>query len=251
MIIDKAAREVIKLVDEDLTLIDICICPRYTYAIVKGFKGTAMGVAYTPYEELPYHYWFEEEPRVDSVLDYVSSCNMLHKVIGIAILNAISQYLMRFKGYSTNVVFGLDAVNAVNIGRNDFVVFVGYIAPLIEKVKCRTDQIEVLERNPHLRGYAKPDTLAPRIIPKATILFITGVTLENDTLDYILSLAVNARVKILVGPTAQILPQSLKGYIDYIASIMVENIDKAVKVLKLGGGTKALTKYSVKYVAKP
>ena len=57
-----------------------------------------------------------------------------------------------------------------------------------------------------------------------------------------------ARVKALIGPTAQILPQVIDSIVDYVASIMVENITKAVECIRLCGGTKALLRYSVKYV---
>ncbi len=250
MIIDEVANEVLKLIDENLVLTELCVGVRYTYAIVKGKHGIAMGVAHTLLSDLPHGVWLEKKPNISDILDFVSSCNILYKIIGIAMLNAVSQYLIKFGDYKSGLIFNTDILDVLDIRSEDHVVFVGNIRPLVSKVKERTSSIDVLERSPFSRDDAKPDVLAPRIIPKATVLLITGSTLENDTLDYVLSLASRARVKALVGPTAQILPQSLKGYVDLVASIMIRDVEKAIEAIRLCGGTKALLRYSEKYVAK-
>ncbi|RLG85335.1 MAG: hypothetical protein DRO15_07630, partial [Thermoprotei archaeon] len=82
MIVDEAAKRVLEVLDEDLDVTDLCIGVRYTYAIVKGRYGLAMGVAHTLLSDLPHGVWLEEKPKVNDIVDYISSCNMLYKIVG-------------------------------------------------------------------------------------------------------------------------------------------------------------------------
>ncbi|XRO75450.1 Rossmann-like domain-containing protein [Methanocaldococcus sp. 28A] len=83
---------------------------------------------------------------------------------------------------------------------------------------------------------------------KETAVFISGTSLLNDTLDFVLDRAKNAKLKILVGPTAQSLPDLFKGFgITHIAPTKVIDVDKALLYLKFASSSMIFKEASKKY----
>jgi len=76
------------------------------------------------------------------------------------------------------------------------------------------------------------DTFEYHLLPKMDAVLISGTSLVNDTIDFILERSKNVRLKILVGPTAQALPEFFKGYVTHVASIKVVDIEKGSIKLK-------------------
>jgi len=252
MILDESVERILGELSEKLRIIDFSICFRYAYAVVEGKYGRAMGVAYIPYEDAHGSSGLNEVPRLEKLREYVSSRNVLEKVAGVALLNAVSQYLLWYihqDRYSINqdmdAFFILESEELQKLK----VVLIGYIAPLEEMLRDKVRELAIIERSPFTRGNALPDIATPRVLPNADVVFITGSALINDTIDYVLALSRKAKIKVLVGPTAQILPDVVfKAGITHVASTRVIDIDNACKMLKLGGGTRSLVKCGEKYV---
>ena len=81
------------------------------------------------------------------------------------------------------------------------------------------------------------------------ILFCTGTTLINDTLENILEkYKRKARKIILIGPTASMIPDILFDYgVDIVGGIEIFDSETTIRVLQEGGGTKLFKKYGKKY----
>jgi len=103
----------------------------------------------------------------------------------------------------------MDAFDAMDVRREDSVAVVGYIRPLVGKLRAKAREVHVFERNPQLRGDALPDTFVDPILPKADIVVISGSSLVNGTLDMLLELSKGARLVVFAGPTASTLPEPL------------------------------------------
>ena len=81
------------------------------------------------------------------------------------------------------------------------------------------------------------------------ILFCTGTTIINDTLEKILSLFRNkAKYIVLIGPSISFLPDILfDKRIDIVGGMTFTDSKSTVKVLQEGGGTKYFKNFGRKY----
>ncbi len=245
MILDKIAERALTFNLDELKIVDMCVGYPYTYVIVEDCSGVkAMGVALTPLEEASdYEVW--NPPRVlesslKEMIQLSTSIHMFERVLGIATINAVSQYFLR--GRSENLNFGKNTIEILEEEGVSTVGVVGYMKPLIDSLKKRDFKVIAFERSILWRhGEALSDCLEPRILPKVEALVITGAALLNDTLDIVLNYAMNSRVNILVGPTAQQHPFLLKGLkIDYAQSSLILDVDRAKRLLKITAWRKAL-----------
>ncbi len=248
MIIDSLAHRILEEtrgLGEDV--VDYGVGLHYVYVLLDIGGERYLGIAHSAVEEYPEGYWVSGLDR-SMVMDMVSSTNIMDKNIAVAYLNALSQYLIRRN--KIRLRYGVNAVDAARIRSDDVVVVVGNIKPTVKRALRYTDKVYVLERTPSMRDGALPDTAAPRVIPRADVLLITGMTLINDTLDYIISLATGARERVLVGGTAQVYPPFIKEHgITLVGSIETVDIEGAVLCIRRGCDTKHLSRYTKKYVA--
>lgn len=242
MLIDELAKEVTELAHErEVQLVDYGVGVAYAYAIVRREAREFMGVAFVPLEDLTEFTVVEAD--IDRVRELVSSHNILEKAVGVAIINAISQALVDERELRRG-----DIVESLHVSRDDVVVVVGNMRPIVAALSssCR---VIVVERNPRLRHDALPDSLLARLLSEATVCIVTGSALVNDTIDFVLEKARHCRVLALVGPTAQILPDTLlsRGF-THVASLRIENVTLARHIVMRGGGARELARAGWKYV---
>lgn len=254
MFVDEIAKWVLEKInelDDELKVVDYCIGVRYSYVTVRGIKGQSMGLAFTPLEDVVYQP-IARIPNVNSLLELVSSTSILDKVLGVALMNALSNYLL----WCLNNTFGVSFLYNVNLIEKleefakEPIIVIGNMKPLVKALQSENLKvIAVSERNPCYRQGALPDTLIARVIKHANTLIITGATLVNDTIDYILNLAEGKRV-ILVGPTAGAHPRAfIDNGIEVVASLSPRDIEKVKEIIKLGGGRWSFTGYCTQYIA--
>ncbi|MEM1663662.1 MAG: DUF364 domain-containing protein [Pyrobaculum sp.] len=212
---------------KDLSLIDHCLCLRGGYVIVEGVRGRALGFAHIPYEDI--HDLGEvKKPRLEEMPEFVVDENPLNRVIGVAMVNAVSQYHMaEVPPY----------IDIVQYSREDPVCVVGNMYPLVERFRKDGRVVYVFEKSRELRSGAYSDVEIDILLPQCRTVVITGMTLLNFTIDKILHLSKG--FNILTGPTAGVhpdfLPNRVKGsQLHAIASIRLD-IEKTVIHLKLGG----------------
>ncbi|MEM2103773.1 MAG: DUF364 domain-containing protein [Candidatus Bathyarchaeia archaeon] len=179
------------------------------------------------------------------------SWDLSEAVVGVATLNALSQLALEKSGDKLIIVED-DFINHIDIGKNDTVVLVGNIHPFIPKVKEKTGNIFILERNPRLREpNVLPDTAAEEILPLATIAIITGTALANGTIDRLLELSKNARTVGLVGPTASVYPDPLfKHGVTIVGGVKIVDGEKLLQIISEGGGTPSFKKACRQIVIK-
>lgn len=254
MIIDEIAHNTLNLLDENLSVVDLGISLSYTYCIVKGRRGFALGLAHTTYDKVFHGLRDSSLPSIDEIPRLLSSWKLIEKTVGLALLNAISQYLLfnkqLYKNLPGKISFGRDILDSIQMSPDSRVLIIGYIRPVINRLRERGFRnIYVIEREPPTRFESiYSDLVLPRISESIDIVFITGSVLVNDTIDNILRYTEKAK-KVIVGPSAQVLPQILSTYdLDIIGSVKVNDVWKTAEVVRRAGGTRAILKYSEKYV---
>lgn len=255
MLIDEVAERVVNEVRGlGVMVVDECMGVKYTYVRVYGEGGESLGIAFTDCGELEHHE-FVEGVSVDSLTDLVRSPKVYYKVWGAALLNALSQYLIFRAGLKVfrELVIGRDVLDIIPLNEVSTAVVVGFVGPVVRGLRERGVKVMVTERG--LRracvGDAYVDTALPRLARGAELAVITGASIVNDSIDAALEAVRDVPIKAVVGPTAQYVPyqEVMRRYgIDYVASIHVTSPDRAADVVKHGGGTKQIMRYSRKYV---
>lgn len=260
MILDNIVEHTLKTLEETvLELIDIGIAYPYTYSIIKGREGVAIGLCMTMVGDIgDYEHripiTIDEEMKISELVKEAVDRHLLKRFLGIATINAVSQYLLRISEGNYN----LDVTNIIlknyPEAKKYNVAVIGYMKPVAQKLREKGYRVYVFERDPILRGEAIPDFFEYRYLPDMDIVIATGATLINDTIDQIVERSKKARDIILTGPTAQVHPKFIeKQGISYLSSINTffrENEYKMIRDNIALGNEKILWSKGIKYSIK-
>jgi len=177
----------------------------------------------------------------------------LKKIIGIATLNAVSQHVLEVKNpYKT---IDNDLIDYLKIDKDTNVIFIGLIKSLIKRVGTITQSITIVENNPNIsKTFIKfpikthVEQLSDNEL-ETDVLFCTGTTLINDSLEDILfRFKRKARKVIVIGPTASMLPDIFYDHgVDIIGGMKILNSSSVLKIIQEGGGTKLFKNFGKKY----
>lgn len=165
-------------------------------------------------------------------------------VVGVATMNALSSIAMEKKSGDYNVSRG-NICGEICFRKEDVVTVVGNIRPLVNYFRQRVKRIYVLERDLARReSYTLPDTASEEILPRSTVVIITGTTLVNGTLEHLIDLcarAKKAREIAVVGATAGVLPDPLfRRGVTVVGGARVLDSEKLLQIVAEGGGTHEL-----------
>ena len=166
----------------------------------------------------------------------------IRRAVGIATINALADCCWRRRPYpDVELRQGIDAFDATDIRPGDNVVVVGAFVPFLKELKRRGHSFVVLEQDP---ATLKPDELpffrpaeqAPKILPRADVVLITGSTLVNNTLEQLLALTRREARVTVVGPTVGMLPDAfLDRGADVLGCVRITEPDAFLDLLAEGG----------------
>ncbi|ACX72799.1 protein of unknown function DUF364 [Methanocaldococcus vulcanius M7] len=250
MIIEKIKERALNLLsreEEDFKVIDFSFALPYSYVLIENNGKKALGVAMTLLEEYKGHGTKKNvniNKNLEDLINKVDSFDIVERTLGLAAINAVSQYYFNVEAN------GKDASTLI-LNRNDIknIAFIGNMIPLVRILRNNKYNIYVFERNSSLfNENTLSDTFEYRLLPEMDAVFISGTSLLNDTLDFILERSKNAKLKVLVGATSQLLPDLIKGSgITHIASTKVIDVDKALLYLKFASSSMLFKGASKKY----
>ena len=191
-------------------------------------------------------------------LEDLSSPNILKKTLAIAVLNALSSALITGdKDRGHEYLLGRDAFDEAVLPKGRTVV-VGALVPMLKRLIKAGADFTVLEMDPATLKPAEMPFYAPadeahRHLPQADLLVITGVTILNDTLPYLLNMARPGASIIVAGPTVGMLPQAFfKRGVTVLGGILVTKPDELLDVISEGGsGYHFFGKSAERLVLKP
>jgi len=177
----------------------------------------------------------------------------LERIIGIATLNAASQHILAVKSPYKEIEG--DLVDFLKIKKDTKILFIGFMKPMIKKILNRTKFINIIDNNPLIKSSYQNIPILNDIDDlkesdlSGDILFCTGTSLINNTLEQILAVfRKKAKCIVLIGPTISFLPDILfdKG-VDIVGGMTFSDSESTVKVLQEGGGTKYFKNFGRKY----
>jgi len=177
----------------------------------------------------------------------------LEKIIGIATLNAASQHILAVKSPYKEIEG--DLLDFLKIKEETRITSVGFMKPMIRNILRKTKFVSIIDNNPLIKRSFHNIPILNDIDDlkesdlSADILFCTGTSLINNTLEKVLSTFRNmVRFIVLIGPSISFLPDILfdKG-VDIVGGMTITDSEPAIRVLQEGGGTKIFKKYGKKY----
>lgn len=191
--------------------------------------------------------------NLSELLNWACEPPSLKKIIGIAALNAASQHILKKKNSYPKLM--RDLIDYLKINQDTSITFVGLIKPLIRKLSEKTQKITIIEdilSTPHefsqFELKKSIDNLEREKV-STNILFCTGTTLINNTIEGILELFKGkARKIILIGPTSSMIPDVLfENGVNIVGGMEIIDSEATLRVLQEGGGTRLFKQYGKKY----
>ncbi len=219
------------MMDENFELLDFSFALPYTYVLLEGSAGRALGVAMTLPEEIQTYSNSVGHPSVKAFVERADSINIIERTLGLAAINAVSQYY-----FDPGDAEWQDVVGLVLRAEPSKVAVIGNMPPVVKAVRETGVETYVFERNPKLwdRGTLS-DVLEYWLLPEVDAVIASATCLVNGTLDLIINRSTRARLIVLTGPTGQLHPIFLRGSgVTHVAAMKVVDIERAVRELKLG-----------------
>lgn len=186
---------------------------------------------------------------VSEILQYALDPNVLKSAIGVATLNALSQWIIESGNEREyEVVKEMDGFDLLDIQPYETVSLVGAFGPYIKRLKAMGNPFYIIEKNrqtlrPDEMKYFKPEPEMKAAIEKSQVVMITGTAIVNHTIDAVLSWINNGKRTAIIGPTASLIPDAFfKKGIDVMAGVRILNPDLMLKILKQGGSAYHLLK---------
>lgn len=180
-------------------------------------------------------------------LDDIFCDNVLRRTLGIAALNALSNYIWELeengelKKSSYGPIMSVDAFDKIDVTKYDKTVVVGALIPMLKKLIANGNDFKILEQDPRTlkereMPFYAPAEDADKYVPEADLLVITGVTVLNGTLSHILEIAKDDATILVTGPTASMIPDVFfeKG-VTMTGGIVVTDADELLDVISEAG----------------
>ena len=156
--------------------------------------------------------------------------------VGVATINAVMNQDIKESG---------DILEHMNIKNNDKIGMVGNFKPVVDNIE-KNVEVNIFEKNPQEEEIF-PDWAAYQLLPKQDVVIISGTTLVNKTIDQLIEVSNNARDIVILGPTTTMAPEIFKKHeVTALGGTIIENPQKAFKIISQGGGTRTLHKASKK-----
>ena len=180
--------------------------------------------------------------KIRELLPYSWDSNVLKSSLGIAIANALSQYIwdeMGLDGY--NIIPDKDAIEEIDFTQAKAITMVGAFVPFIRQLKALEKDFVVLEKEPRaLKGdelrYFRPASERSQVLARSDVVILTGATIVNHTIDEILSFIPSSAQVVLAGPTASMVPTAFfRRGVNFLGGIRIIEAEKAMRILAEGG----------------
>ena len=140
-------------------------------------------------------------------------------------------------------------VNAADLlaerGADRDVALVGHF-PFVDWLRERVRTLWVLELEPQAGDL--PASAAAEVIPQASIVALTSMTLLNHTFDDLMALRRPNAQMMLLGPTTPLAPLLFDRGVDLLSGAIIEDIDAVLRGVSQGASFRQLHRLGVRLV---
>ena len=178
---------------------------------------------------------------------FVDGKDDVQRGIGAAIINCASQKLELEDSDSDEHPFGLTLTPADTVG------MAGMIRPAIMRMKKFQPKFMIFDKGKCSSGNAEEDiypmALQEELLPKCTVMTMSGTSLVNGTAAGLFRMSPNARETVLIGASTPMIPDGYRNTpVTVLAGSWWRYEDKPViwKMITQAAGLKVLGRYMVK-----
>lgn len=225
----------------------VCIGIGYT---VVTTSDHGIGLSYTYFENktsctLVRDYQDYEGQWAIALLPKIFSSDTIERSMALALINALN--------YTNTLTLPEDRDNQImfdilKIRTGTHVAMIGWFKPLIEKLKARGAEIELIDL---LWQIGNPEDFYPKLKHWADVLIITSTTLLNNTTETILSGAGDQLKTVLLGPSTPLLSTAFNHLpVQLLAGTVPIAKQKVIKAIRQGAGTPVIHRFSRKCYVK-
>jgi uncharacterized protein len=212
---------------------DVYVGANWALSLVSAEKGLQVaGVATTPRRIAADsrfqigHYPLAEDAAV--VARLLLSPDESTAAVGLATLNALNR--PDETGFST--IDAADWLSAQSVGRR--VAMIGRFPFIDAEIRPYAHQVWVFEQEP--QAGESSDTDMATILPQADIVAITGSSILNHTLDFILSYTRPDSIVVLLGPSTPLVGKLFESNIAALFGVRVVDTQEAIESVIAGDG---------------
>jgi len=213
------------------------------YSAVQISTGHA-GVAWTPQDtavsctHLDGAGTFAGSPTRTLLAMLAHETSDLARALGLAAANALLAALPRPAASRDEIIASLHITDA------DYVVLVGYFAPIVDGLRKSGCRLDVMEMNPPSGENILSPQQGKEALASCTVAIITGTTLINDTFDEMAVALGNPRAAVLLGPSSPLCGEIFHGTkVTHVAGSRVTNADAVLRIVSEAGGTMRMRPY--------
>lgn len=180
------------------------------------------------------------EQDVSQLIPLARSSNILETSVGLAAINALAEQ-------GEENLSQQDLIDLLQITEQDRVGMIGWIEPLVRKIRQRTDTLFVFdEAKSEMEGLAETHEI-PAILPQCDVVLLSATTLVNKTFDALMEISSQAREICLLGPSTPLFPEFFKTRgITVLAGRQIVEADKLLQIVSEAGGTRSFGKVTKK-----
>jgi uncharacterized protein (DUF4213/DUF364 family) len=165
------------------------------------------------------------ERSARELAELARSDSLLEASIGLAAINALLDV-------AEDACVELNAEQVIlEQGTGKDVVVVGHF-PFIPRVREAARQLWVLEKRPGEGDL--PAEAAPKVIPEADVVAITGTTLINQTFEEVVRLCRREAFVLVLGPTTPLSPVLFDHGADVVSGTLVTDPEKVLRYISQG-----------------
>jgi uncharacterized protein (DUF4213/DUF364 family) len=186
---------------------------------------------------------------VSETLKYALDPNVLKSAVGVATLNALTQWIIQSQGINEyQILKDRDGFDLLQIQPRETVSLIGAFGPYIRRLKMTGNPFYIIEKTPQaLRPdemkYFRSESEMSSSLKTSDVVIMTGTTIVNHTIDHILPLITNGDRTAIIGPTASMIPDAFfKKGVSILAGVRILDPDLTIKILKEGGSAYHLLK---------
>ena len=122
-----------------------------------------------------------------------------------------------------------EVIRTEGAGKN--VVIIGRF-PFNQALKSHVGKLTILEQNP--KGTELPQDAAPKVLPEADIVAITGMTFINRTMESLLDLCSKEALVLILGPSTPLSPVLFDYGVALLSGSVVTDIDNVLQAVSQG-----------------
>jgi len=232
---------------------EVLIGKKFMAVLLDGYLGTG----YAPREDTPTCNVFNgagilHNKNAIELAEFVSSDDVFERAVGVAAINALSQYVIDENKENYNFYSNLDILKLLPLTPESKVGMVGVIGPFIQYLTKNSKEFVIVDDNPAIpegktpQGYVISRDI--KSIAHTDIVLMTGSTIIEHSLEGPINAVKNATFKVVIGPTASWIPEiAFDLGINAACGMRFKEPLKAFRTIMQGGGTRYFAKYADKY----